>query len=1163
MTRAQEFTIERADLAQKWAVEQCKASAIAACRGHWRQRDRRVTFGSPFGAGALDPAGVLRLPRGERKGTVVASAVPSMVHMPSRVCTGGALRMARTIASGELDPSRRVVSSLMGHHDPSLNDICHSVLGHENGPYDAVWASIVLLTYVVSHPLSKHLTRDLDECSAHIVELLETFGQREDVRRRKFAPKRKRKLEEMAAQERARLGSRAYDKYMREADDDDDDRWENAARAQREAEEEFDRRNAGELEALGSMGLHEVEAAISRGSTNGLEPPQHLAYWVSALGGPHRNVLQQCVSADPETTEFAAIETLGQQAPFHSNFVDDEFTQRIVANHARQVSDPVLRQLRVDADEVPYVTATWWMPTRAVRARADSYEVTRPESVPRTPRGEPFLCVAFRNHVLETDCACLHAVAEATTAPPVAVPLTVLWSSASWALASRNAAVPGTLEALALQTEHETHPAEAHHAVRMDRIIKQQPYQPQPAILSGLLTSWIVCKVSLDEFWADAERTQRPLVDELNALVSATLSQAREGEERVPVAAAVTAGDGLLPEQRMRSEPLLQPSPPFVIGTRASRIVERFQTDKMRREMPTRHPLLFDSKIKSTGAFISDFAPWPILAIRDYRITMDEKDASHLSGQEQGRDIGPVSASVAWQVNADRAARVVDVVRAMREARGPAFTSHALSLINVGTIQALSIEDLAESMMSERMTCAINNSRRIPQVDNSSMLFLTVYEAYVGSRTNMQAACVNTAWEGQTGAWIEPGITPPGIDAKNHGDRRCPANMCCSTGVADHLASMIAERSYVEVYPPPAPGEAIRIGPAAPPLTPQEMHWCQARFGTAGWRSAVEQIVRTRRGVYPLDWGSLPRWLKERALSTGSGLPEEFVSLLDVDAMFHLECIPTEAMCNELRDNAAATKDGVEDCKGYARALREMVLTLEADVLADLEEAREEARAEARAEDEAWGVRSANPPAHARVSSLPALMGPAALRSGAATRTFARTPKETWGVPWGLIPTVHRALATYVDALEVSRGVLSHEGAFVSEVLILPVSAYAQQLPASCRQGEGDEGYRWAVRPPRPTGGRHQLGRVHSPDWTSEDRAIYKGHRMRGQQHRQPALYGSRGAPSAVCLRGATGGACSPPRAARSVRRGGDRRAAPRDGPVHCASAVPGRSSLG
>ncbi len=36
----------------------------------------------------------------------------------------------------------------------------------------------------------------------------------------------------------------------------------------------------------------------------------------------------------------------------------------------------------------------------------------------------------------------------------------------------------------------------------------------------------------------------------------------------------------------------------------------------------------------------------------------------------------------------------------------------------------------------------------------------------------------------------------------------------------------------------------------ARPITPEEMRWCLARFGTPGWRAAVEQIVRDRRYIF-------------------------------------------------------------------------------------------------------------------------------------------------------------------------------------------------------------------------------------------------------------------------------------------------------------------------
>lgn len=104
--------------------------------------------------------------------------------------------------------------------------------------------------------------------------------------------------------------------------------------------------------------------------------------------------------------------------------------------------------------------------------------------------------------------------------------------------------------------------------------------------------------------------------------------------------------------------------------------------------------------------------------------------------------------------------------------------------------------------------------------------------------------------------------------------------------------------------------------------------------------------------------------------------------------------------------------------------------------------------------------------------------------------TFDARPSEARGIPWALIPGVHSALRKYVEATESARHLTGMDSdAWVTEVLVLPVTPLAEQKCANCREGDHDAAYRWAINP-RRDGKPHASGKSYLTDSTDEADAI-------------------------------------------------------------------------
>ena len=148
--------------------------------------------------------------------------------------------------------------------------------------------------------------------------------------------------------------------------------------------------------------------------------------------------------------------------------------------------------------------------------------------------------------------------------------------------------------------------------------------------------------------------------------------------------------------------------------------------------------------------------------------------------------------SVAYTVCASNATRLVDLVRHGDDAQA---VVHALSMLAVGMVHIGSCSQFGSMCTADGMISLVNNGQRIQQrADNSTMLNLTAFGLYAGGRSNLVRSMNGTSWEGCYPAWVDAGVTPLGVDARNYSDDRNPGTFYMSAETSKRYAEAFARK---------------------------------------------------------------------------------------------------------------------------------------------------------------------------------------------------------------------------------------------------------------------------------------------------------------------------------------------------------------------------------
>ena len=588
-------------------------------------------------------------------------------------------------------------------------------------------------------------------------------------------------------------------------------------------DEEWDEDEGEDVGGSSKRAKGESGDVVIRGAAQGLDPETTLAYWDRALGGEHSNVLHTLVASGQDLVEISSLETLEQQAPGVS-YIGDSLISRIVVWYANEVNRGMRGVLDPEAQNVPVPVCFRVDPTNEFRNTLLGVPDGSTEAGGSI--APPLIAVGFRRREAESLCTLAHATVSGAIPPPDGE--AILWSLASWLVHGRSEKVPGTVERLALRGECAargpgpprdsaalptvptvpTLPTyegprrlvdhgDTQRLALLDRLEIETTSRPMVPEVSGITRSFLVFREKIQVYRSDHEAA--------DVLVEEGLAAWHQGVGAPPASSAHSAGAELLYEGRVdessrRVDPLLQPVPSMVLGMRIGRMIEPWLASNMRKNAPCRHLLApWNKRTESTSSdYISDYNPPPLLAITD--CVVEQIGAGEASDTPVVPGALPATTtpfSFAYQVVGDRAMRMLDACERMRETETETSADETLverlALITIGAAQAAFIGDIGLHLGADRINNAVANSRRFIAADLSTLDWIGVYQVYVAGRGNMKPSVIGTPWEGQTGSWIDPGCTPPSLEAKGYGDKRVHGTMWMSQDVADEMATELTQ----------------------------------------------------------------------------------------------------------------------------------------------------------------------------------------------------------------------------------------------------------------------------------------------------------------------------------------------------------------------------------
>ena len=128
----------------------------------------------------------------------------------------------------------------------------------------------------------------------------------------------------------------------------------------------------------------------------------------------------------------------------------------------------------------------------------------------------------------------------------------------------------------------------------------------------------------------------------------------------------------------------------------------------------------------------------------------------------------------------------------------PLIVNQINSLLYVGASQASFINCLASSLGSGTMNSMINSSKRPTIADNSTLLFCSVFDCYVGGLTNLRQSFPGSCYAGAYASKIDLGISSVGLLAKNvTSDGRQHGSQLLSQAVCDKMLEQVADNFFV------------------------------------------------------------------------------------------------------------------------------------------------------------------------------------------------------------------------------------------------------------------------------------------------------------------------------------------------------------------------------
>ena len=780
---------------------------------------------------AIDP-GTLHY-ASERPGQTLVISTNGMTFNSNTVLLGktGILKAAALLAQQELDEGK--ISTLVGQHPWMLHELCKAACRNGN-PSDGVcdvWASIVLLHYVGSHPRSRQLLDGvgLTDVDVLTVATLEQYGRAQIHKRSKQQQQAARDApasDAKGAQEStASPSTDAKDSMLGSAtilpsaqygivagmlhqsavgttnsEWDLNDYIKDAALTVQEqghprgfaGKRPFMEGAADYASDIDTSNLHtpahasddeEERRVVTKkrilpgsglhpGTANATCADGTLRWWTCALRSEHKDMLTTLVTGSKDTARNAAVTTLRAQTTREPS----EVQKNQAVDTVFESSKNMRRAVTAFDDQLCPPRAIAW------RFRNDS-------SFPSHELSMFCSKTMVGMHAIGDDSAVLHTCAASNA--PCEIGIVTLWSTGSWELhhnvgrnpdeeaetvargLGANVAQLSKLEGLGGGMSTHTRAKEA-----LRRKINAMGLAMWSSVDSLVTRSFVsLCMTDLKAESTVVEALCKDLQTVRAALASDSGAHFKMG----------SVYNGTEPHCG-------RDSPRLAIGLRINELLRRVRNGKNRKHKPANMLLSFASEreLSMETADVPSSEPWPLATICNFtthaHVRKDARTRDAVLADLRSHDL---KTSATLHICLERAVRVPAALQQIND------VMKRRALLYVAASQASLIGDLAMSMSAVSANTSIANAQRIQCADLTTLPLLTPFDAYVGGLTNLERSFAGTAYSGAYGPRVDTGITPPGIAGRNAiADRRAHGAFTLSENTKELMAQKFAEAHY-------------------------------------------------------------------------------------------------------------------------------------------------------------------------------------------------------------------------------------------------------------------------------------------------------------------------------------------------------------------------------
>ena len=730
--------------------------ALGLSRMQCRSLGMNVSPSLPYSEHAMNPCGILVGSAADMCGVVVASTSLFCTSMPCKLKRYTLLDEAARIARMEL--VGKTISSITRCDVTKLHSLCTSVLEQDEAQYNSFWSSLALLSFSLTHPCTRELLY-LDAFSVAYIHCLSKYACVEHTRRTNCV---KRAMNDInnghnAVSDINATIALAMSEYHSMCKTDCSEEELSNAKMHITS---LEHRRVELLQTIDSAKCVRRRNGVSdndgsndeeynaRASFNDI-PSDVLNRWIGMLGGQFIHVMCTLCSnkddAELSTINNVQIQLNRIEMTCQSEEEREQRLTDVMWNMVQKIVSTMKSIVDIESNAPHLITDTLTRSLKFLRV-----DIT----------GRPERVVAYTTKTSSFSSNSL-SVDESSQA----FRRRDLWLEDCTPLPDS--------QSLNEQQNILQRLATLHASFRIS-----QPRQ------LGYDTTWSYLSNTLNAVYPVKHAAARSVLVFLMRLPKNALIQA--AADSMTAEASAVMNDQATDSLPYKTSHVPSGCTPFIsIGMRALSILISMNM----RRLPNPVRLAFGVTLK--GRAEREFScerehasPSPVAAIHEFQ-------TEALRTSDDTHDVY----SVAYHVSMSNATRLDDFFT-------PGAPIHRLQesmvLMSMGMVKLAFCSQVGSACMSDEVIAWWNNGQRIqPRIDCSSMLMLTVFNVYLGGRTNLVRSMVGTPWEGCYPSCLDPGVTPFGLGGRNYSDDRNPAMFYISSETSEEYARQFAKHSAI------------------------------------------------------------------------------------------------------------------------------------------------------------------------------------------------------------------------------------------------------------------------------------------------------------------------------------------------------------------------------